>query len=81
MMPQKKNGLVEMTTMGKCIRQECGNLQYPGDLCMIIGLLEQITNKMFSAFPSVLEPPRGKTNNVVSEHVQHKPTCTNTEKS
>ena len=27
------------------------------------------------------EPPRGKTNNVVSEQVQHKPTCTSTEKS
>ena len=27
------------------------------------------------------EPPRGKTNNVVSEHVRHKPICTVTEKS
>ena len=27
------------------------------------------------------EPPRGKTNNVVSEQVRHKPTCTATEKS
>ena len=27
------------------------------------------------------EPPRGKTNNVVSEQVPHKPTCTVTEKS
>ena len=27
------------------------------------------------------EPPRGKTNNVVSEQVPHKPTCTSTEKS
>ena len=27
------------------------------------------------------ESPRGKTNNVVSEQVRHKPTCTNTEKS
>ena len=26
------------------------------------------------------EPPRGKTNNVVSEQVQHKPTCTSIEK-
>ena len=25
------------------------------------------------------EPPRGKTNNVVSEQVQHKPACTATE--
>ena len=27
------------------------------------------------------EPPRGKTNNVVSEQVQHKPTCTSTGKN
>ena len=27
------------------------------------------------------EPPRGKTNNVVSEQVGHKPACTSTEKS
>ena len=27
------------------------------------------------------EPPRGKTNNVVSELVRHKPACTSTEKS
>ena len=25
------------------------------------------------------EPPRGKTNNVVSDQVRHKPTCTSTE--
>ena len=29
----------------------------------------------------VNEPPRGKTNNVVSEQVRHKPACTSTEKS
>ena len=28
-----------------------------------------------------IEPPRGKTNNVVSEQFRHKPTCTSTEKS
>ena len=27
------------------------------------------------------EPPRGKTNNVVSKQVRHKPACTSTEKS
>ena len=27
------------------------------------------------------EPPRGKTNNVVSEQVRHKPACRSTEKS
>ena len=30
---------------------------------------------------SIIEPPRGKTNNVVSEQDRHKPTCTSTEKS
>ena len=30
---------------------------------------------------SLSEPPRGKTNNVVSEQVRHKPACTSTEKS
>ena len=29
----------------------------------------------------ILEPPRGKTNNVVFERVRHKPACTSTEKS
>ena len=28
-----------------------------------------------------IEPPRGKTNNVVSEEVGHKPACTSTEKT
>ena len=30
---------------------------------------------------AIYEPPRRKTNNVVSEKVRHKPTCTSTEKS
>ena len=34
-----------------------------------------------SVIHSLNEPPRGKTNNVVSEQVRHKPTCTSTEKS
>ena len=29
----------------------------------------------------IYEPPHGKTNNVVSDQVRHKPTCTVTEKS
>ena len=29
----------------------------------------------------IFEPPRGKTNNVVSEQVRHKPACTSTVKS
>ena len=34
-----------------------------------------------SCFVSKYEPPRGKTNNVVSEQVWQKPACTSTEKS
>ena len=30
---------------------------------------------------NINEPPRGKTNNVVSEQVRHKQACTSTEKS
>ena len=29
----------------------------------------------------LIEPPRGKTNNMVSEQVRHKPACTSIEKS
>ena len=42
-------------------------------------------NKLFVTFVQILsycisyEPPRGKTNNVVSEQVPHKPGCTVTE--
>ena len=38
--------------------------------------LEQVCNRG-SLLPN--EPPRGKTNNVVSEQVRHKPACTSTE--
>ena len=31
------------------------------------------------ALYKIIEPPRGKTNNVVSEQVRHKPGCTSTE--
>ena len=34
-----------------------------------------------SLCPNRIEPPRGKTNNVVSEQVRHKPNCKVTEKS
>ena len=40
-------------------------------------LLEEEVTGMFNSY----EPPRGKTNNVVSEQVRHKPACTSTEKS
>ena len=35
----------------------------------------------YSAYMYKNEPPRGKTNTVVSEQVQYKPACTVTEKS
>ena len=37
---------------------------------------DNLVNRAFK-----FEPPRGKTNNVVSDQVRHKPTCTVTEKS
>ena len=45
--------------------------------------------KKYVVFPGITmdyktdinESPRGKTNNVVSDQVQHKPACTSTEKS
>ena len=40
-----------------------------------------IKNERSFEVGSLNEPPRGKTNNVVSEQVRHKPTCTVTEKS
>ena len=39
----------------------------------------KIVTSLAHIFP--FEPPRGKTNNVVSEQVRHKPTCTSTETS
>ena len=35
----------------------------------------------FEVLTGIIEPPHVKTNNVVSEQVRHKPTCTSTEKS
>ena len=35
--------------------------------------------KLGNDFLVKYEPPRGKTNNVVSEQVRHKPACTSTE--
>ena len=44
---------------------------YPNLLSMII-----FNEKSRS---EIYEPPRGKTNNVVSEQVRHRPSCTSTE--
>ena len=40
--------------------------------------MDGLTQPLFLASQSV-EQPRGKTNNVVSEQVQHKPACTVTD--
>ena len=39
------------------------------------------TSMLDDVIITLFEPPRGKTNNVVSEQVRHKPTCTSTKKS
>ena len=41
----------------------------------------RIYNRVDGTVCKYYEPPRGKTNNVVSEQVRHKPTCTSTERS
>ena len=58
---------------------------YTGGQVRQISLEAQKTAR-FSKFSmkrdcSTYEPPRGKTNNVVSEQVRHKSACTVTEKS
>ena len=45
----------------------------------VIALDGEITATSFQLL--TIEPPRGKTNKVVSEQVGHKPACTSTEKS
>ena len=42
---------------------------------------DDTVNGVCSLLAQTNEPPRGKTNNVDSEQVRHKPTCTSTEKS
>ena len=48
---------------------------YVNFMVLIYILLVNIPGHLHVTF----EPPRGKTNNVVSEQVRHKPTCTSTE--
>ena len=47
--------------------------------CYVLLLLNGYNG--FNGISFVYEPPRGKTNNVVSDQVRHKQNCTNTEKS
>ena len=57
------------------------------DISYFCGLAEMLselgcfTRSCIKLLEYVNEPPRGKTNNVVSEQVRHKPACTSTEKS
>ena len=44
-------------------------------------MMPKLVKKKIPVIGSKFEPPHGKTNNVVSELVRHKPTCTSTEKS
>ena len=52
---------------------------------LICSVLDSYQSTLILASGTILsckfEPPRGKTNNVVSEQVQHKPACTSKEKS
>ena len=48
--------------------------------CMSVELIFCISKRFgYSLLFIKIEPSRGKTNNVVSEHVSHKPACTVTE--
>ena len=55
-------------------------VNYPNHTVPGHALQREITS-IQCTFLSTFEPPRGKTNNVVSEQVRHKPACTSTEKS
>ena len=54
----------------------CKNMRFSTDIIPLSSGNSKSTTKYLK-----IEPPRGKTNNVVSEQVQHKPACTSTEKS
>ena len=43
-------------------------------------LPNHVHNLSLESTSPIFEPPGGKTNNVVSEQVRHKPACTSTEK-
>ena len=48
---------------------------------MFLGLPHKRKNDQPYTVSLYHEPPRGKINNVVSDQVRHKPTCTSIEKS
>ena len=51
------------------------------DAMQKIEALEKVMLEDIFSDITIIEPPRGKTNNVVSKQVRHKPACTSTEKS
>ena len=57
------------------------SLVQPVKFLFNIGANPRRTSKSSTFLSSIFEPPRGKTNNVVSDQVRHKPACTVTEKS
>ena len=65
-----------------CKRRRIGFNFFHLGMCILRRLTDQLCS-CISAFSTLhrFEPPRGKTYNVVSEQVRHKPTCTSTEKS
>ena len=57
-------------------------MQFISDIFGISSNLgKDLSHSNEDARTDTFEPPRGKTNNVVSEKVRHKPGCTSTEKS
>ena len=71
--PKNVSGLTQMIIMGKSIRQ----IWVKCSLMFITYYLLHL--KSLEHVDQINEPPRGKTNNVVSEQARHKPTCTVTE--
>ena len=76
---------------GTSLRSEVTSVDHP-DLTFVLSLIrttptfdksEQVWELVsdIAVSKTTYEPPRGKTNNVVSEQVRHKPACTSTEKS
>ena len=49
--------------------------------CVQMKQKSKVMRQLMQLSYSQFEPPRGKTNNVVSEQVRHKPGCTSTENS
>ena len=57
-----------------------GSVGKPTERCeQIVYMMSQNDKRYFVISLILYEPPCGKTNNVVSEQVRHKPGCTSTE--